>query len=171
MLGEYTAEILDTIDEQAKVINICSLGLAVPKSHAINIQGVAEKMPEHNGKMFTIGCKAFSEGMFDNISSDSEQNGAWPHKKGEPNHPILVFAEWEGRKNDTFWISEMKRVLNVLSAKVPQKSLPVYSNTALAEYTKVEDVYRGNLERLKNIRDKVDPAKLMRLAGGFKLPG
>ena len=65
----------------------------------------------------------------------------------------------------------MKRVLNVLSAKVARQSLPVYYNTALAEHTKVEDVYRGHLERLKSIRDKVDPAKVMSLAGGFKIPG
>jgi len=170
MLGEYTAAILDTIDEQAKVINIV-IGLDVPNPHAIDIQAVAKKMPGNNGKMFTIGCKAFSEGMFDNISSDFRQNGAWPHKKGEANHPILVFAEWEGQKNDKFWISEMKGALNILSAKIPQKSLPVYCNTALAEYTKVEDVYRGNLDRLKSICDKVDPAKVMSFTGGFKIPG
>ncbi|KIJ94567.1 hypothetical protein K443DRAFT_683637 [Laccaria amethystina LaAM-08-1] len=151
MLGEYTAAILDTIDEQAKT--------------------VANKLPGNNGTMFTIGCKAFSKGMFDEISDDSEQNGAWPHKKGEANHPILVFAEWKGKENDEFWISEMKEVLKTLSAKISQNSRPVYSNTALAEYTKVEEVYRGNLDRLKSIRDKVDPAKVMSFAGGFKIPG
>jgi hypothetical protein len=170
MLGEYTAAILDTIDEQAKVTNIV-IGLDVPSPHAIDIQTVANKLPGNNGTMFTIGCKAFSKGMFDEISDDSEQNGAWPHKKGEANHPILVFAEWKGKENDEFWISEMKEVLKTLSAKISQNSRPVYSNTALAEYTKVEEVYRGNLDRLKSIRDKVDPAKVMSFAGGFKIPG
>jgi hypothetical protein len=108
--------------------------------------------------------------MFDNISTDSAQNGGWPHRKGEANHPIVVFAEWEDKLKDEFWISEVARVLGVLSAKIGQNTLPVYLNTSLAGYTKVEDVYCGNLERLKKIRDKVDPGKVMSRAGGFKLP-
>jgi len=119
--------------------------------------------------MFAIGCKAFNEGMFDSISDNSAENGAWPHKKGEANHPLLVYAWWEGEKNDSFWISEMKRVLDVLSRNIGN-SLPVYGNTALAEHTTVESVYRGNLEKLKTIRNKVDPTKVMCRAGGFKIP-
>jgi len=48
--------------------------------------------------------------------------------------------------------------------------LPVYSNTALAEHTRVEDIYRGNLERLERIRKAVDPVGMMSRAGGFKIP-
>jgi hypothetical protein len=108
--------------------------------------------------------------MFDKISPDSAKNGAWPHKKGEANHPLVVFTEWEGEENDQFWIGEMKRVLGVLAEHIPRNGLPVYSNTALAELTRVEEVYRGNLDRLKRIRNEVDPEKVMSRAGGFKIP-
>ena len=81
-----------------------------------------------------------------------------------------MFTEWEGEENDQFWIGEMKRVLGVLSEHIPRNNLPVYSNTALAELTQVGEVYRGNLERLKRIRDEVDPEKVMSRAGGFKIP-
>lgn len=126
-------------------------------------------MPENNGKMFAIGCKPFTDSMFDTISTDAAKNGAWPHKKGEANHFILVYAWWEGETNDSFWIAEMKRVLDVLSRTTPS-NLPVYANTALAEHTDVKDIYRDNLEKLKTIRDTVDPTKVMSLAGGFKIP-
>ncbi len=167
MLGKYTGKILDIVVKQAEVITFD--GLDIPHPHAIDLQKGAEKILENNGKMFAIGCKPFTEGMFDTITTDSAQNGAWPHKKGEANHPLLVYAEWEGEKNDSFWISEVKRVLDVLSRNI-RNSLPVYSNTALAEHTRVEDVYRDNLERLKSIRDTVDPTRVMSLAGGFKIP-
>jgi hypothetical protein len=43
----------------------------------------------------------------------------------------------------------------------------VYVNYALFG-TPLEDIYGGNLARLRGIKAKVDPEKVMDLAGGFK---
>jgi len=34
------------------------------------------------------------------------KKGTWLHQKGEANNPLLVYAEWEGEKNNGIWISE-----------------------------------------------------------------
>jgi len=43
----------------------------------------------------------------------------------------------------------------------------VYVNYALFD-TPLEDMYGGNLARLHNIKAKIDPERVMDLAGGFK---
>jgi hypothetical protein len=43
----------------------------------------------------------------------------------------------------------------------------VYVNYVLFD-TPLEDMYGGNLARLCSIKDKIDPERVMDLAGGFK---
>ena len=44
----------------------------------------------------------------------------------------------------------------------------VYPNYALAD-VRVEDMYGENLEKMREVRERVDPNRLMALAGGFKV--
>ena len=43
----------------------------------------------------------------------------------------------------------------------------MYVNYALFD-TPLEDIYGGNLPRLRNIKAKIDPERVMDLAGGWK---
>jgi hypothetical protein len=43
----------------------------------------------------------------------------------------------------------------------------VYVNYALFD-TPLEEMYGGNVARLRSIKDKIDPERVMDLAGGFK---
>jgi len=43
----------------------------------------------------------------------------------------------------------------------------VYVNYALFD-TPLEDIYGGNLPRLRQIKAKIDPERVMDLAGGFR---
>jgi hypothetical protein len=111
----------------------------------------------------------FVHEMFDNSSP-----GAWPHEKGQPNGPLLVYFLWEGEENDAFWISQMNRALSAIEAKAygvgVAPSTPIYTNTTLAERTAISEVYRGNLDSLRETRKKYDPYDVMGQAGGFKIP-
>jgi len=71
----------------------------------------------------------------------------------------------------------MKATLEKLRAKVLEESpaskdLPYFFNTALADKgaTTVEDLYRDNLPRLKQLRSTYDPNAVLDRAGGFRIP-
>ncbi|KAH7920995.1 FAD-binding domain-containing protein [Leucogyrophana mollusca] len=104
---------------------------------------------------------------------DHSSGGAWPHDKGYPYTPLLVYYLWEEDADDKFWIKHMKdaikRIHDVAIAQGCSKAdAPIYCNITL-EDTPVSDIYRGNLERLKSIRAMYDPGRVMDLAGGFKI--
>jgi len=108
--------------------------------------------------------------MFDNATEC-----AFPHEAGKPNCPIILYFTWEGEQNDKHWLDTMKTTLDTLRAKVLEerpesKDLPHMINTALAEATTVEDLYRDNLSKLKGLRNEYDPNGLMDRTGGFRIP-
>ena len=107
--------------------------------------------------------------MFDNAT-----DAAFPHEKGKPNCPIIVYFTWEGEKNDKYWIGTMKATLEelkktVLEERPESKHLPYFINTAFAEATTVEHLYRNNLPRLQQLRKEYDPKGLMDSTGGFRI--
>ena len=105
---------------------------------------------------------------------DHATHSAWPHEKGKPSCPIIVYFIWEGQENDEYWIDTMRRTLDALRAKVlkerpSSKGLPFFISTAFAEETTVEDLYRDNLPRLEGLRRKYDPTSAMDRTGGFRI--
>lgn len=120
--------------------------------------------------MAVVDIWPFTKSMFDKSTP-----AAWPHKRGEPNGPILVYFIWEGVENDEFWISQMNKALDAILTKVRksrggQEDLPVYLNTTLSSRTSVHDIYRENLGRLMDLRKRYDPELVMNRAGGFSIP-
>jgi len=114
----------------------------------------------------------FTKAMFDKAT-----DSAWPHVKDKPNCPIIVYFTWEGKEHDPYWIDTLKSTLGKLRDKVhaerpSSKGLPYLINTALAEpeATSVENLYGGNLDKLKQLRKKYDPKAVMDLTGGFRIP-
>ena len=119
--------------------------------------------------MIVMDIWPFVHEMFDNSSP-----AAWPHKKGQPIGPLVTYFLWDGKENDAFWIEQMRRALSAIEAKVygagVAPTTPIYGNTTLVERTAVHEVYRQNLDSLRETRKKYDPYNVMGQAGGFRIP-
>ncbi|KAJ7169346.1 FAD-binding domain-containing protein [Mycena crocata] len=80
--------------------------------------------------------------------------------------------QWIGAENDAANLAALQGSIDrvqALETKNSGRSLPRYSNLALAN-TPLEQLFgRANLARLEGIAEKVDPLKVMGLAGGFKV--
>jgi len=133
---------------------------------------VAKGLQQNGGTRIAIGLWPFTTTMFDHAT-----DSAFPHVKGKPNCPIIAYFTWEHKANDEYWIDTLKTTLDKLRAKVfeerpASKDLPLFINTALADSDPktVENLYRDNLPRLKELRKTYDPKALMDLTGGFRIP-
>jgi hypothetical protein len=127
-------------------------------------------MEKYKGKMVVADIWPFLQTMFD-TSVDS----AWPHRRGIPNGPLLVYFMWEGRENDKPWIDQMKTALHhihqvALRENCTTPDAPVYCNTTLEEVTTPQQIYRHNLDALSALRTKYDPDDVMGKTGGFRIP-
>jgi hypothetical protein len=49
------------------------------------------------------------------------------------------------------------------------QDLPLYGNYAIFG-SDLEDIYGGNLAKMKTVKARVDPNNVMGLAGGWKIP-
>ncbi|KAH8797297.1 hypothetical protein DL96DRAFT_1788040 [Flagelloscypha sp. PMI_526] len=148
MVSGYTPNLIEAIEHQAKT--------------------ASRYMEHHDGKVVVADIWPFHKEMFRN-SKDT----AWPHNK--PNGPLLVYFMWEGRRNDQFWIDTLKDTLKALhnvalAENCTTENMPVYSNTALAENTSLEQIYRQHLPKLSSLRAKFDSEDVMRRTGGFRVP-
>lgn len=95
---------------------------------------------------------------------------AWPRKRSTSYSPLLVFFQWK-EVDDDFYVKEMEVVLRNIQALECTVGAPVYSNMALANYSKVEDVYgKDGLRELGKIRKTYDPRDVMSRVGGFRIP-
>lgn len=149
MVSHFTRRLLDEIEDQSKL--------------------AASKLKDNQGKSAVIDIWPFLPSMF-----DASTSAAWPHKKGQPNGPLLVCFQWEGESNDEYWIGLMMQILQSIQKVAEAEgctndSLPKYCNTSLAD-TPVEDIYKKNLSKLMQIRAKYDPDDMMRRTGGFRIP-
>jgi len=152
MVSEYNRELIIKIEEE----------LDAAKAH----------ISEWNGKMIAAGIWPFRAKMFENSAG-----GAWPHERQKPNGPFHFYFYWEGEQNDEKWIGQLKTALKNVREKAIEEGCaaedaPVYLNTALAEddYATVENIYRGNLDKLRGLRRKYDPSGVMDRTGGFRIP-
>lgn len=106
---------------------------------------------------------------------DTSVDSAWPHRRGEPNGPLLMNFMWEGMENDKIWIDQMKMALDhihriALQEQCTTLNAPVYCNTTLVDVTTPEQIYRANLTRLSQLRRTYDPNNVMGRTGGFRIP-
>jgi hypothetical protein len=126
-------------------------------------------LEKFDGTLVLIDVWPFHPTIFDNSTPS-----AWPHVKGKACGPLPVYFLWKNAEHDDFWIAEMKGALKTIQdvaikEKCATDDLPIYCNTSL-EDTPPELIYRGNLERLKQIRAKYDPQNVMGNTGGFRIP-
>ncbi|KAG2070250.1 FAD-binding domain-containing protein [Suillus decipiens] len=149
MVSHFSRRLLDEIEDQSKL--------------------AASKLKDNQGKSAVIDIWPFLPSMF-----DASTSAAWPHKKGQPNGPLLVCFQWEGENNDEYWIGLMMQILQSIQKVAEAEgctndNLPKYCNTSLAN-TPVEDIYKKHLSKLMQIRAKYDPDDMMGRTGGFRIP-
>ncbi|KAH9042971.1 hypothetical protein EDB83DRAFT_2227926, partial [Lactarius deliciosus] len=137
MVSKYTSKLINAVEHSAKEAK--------------------KLMEQHNGKMVLTEIWPFLPTMF-----DQSVPSAWPHKRGEPNGPLIVYFMWEGRDNDRVWIDQMKTALDHIHGIALQEGCttpdaPVYCNTTLEDVTTPEQIYRDNLDRLSALRVRYDP--------------
>jgi hypothetical protein len=148
MVTTYTRKLIDEAERQAK--------------------NLASKLLAHNGNRVTFEIWPFHKDAFHGIKpSDS----AWPHEEGKVSGPLVGWFEWEGERNDKFWLDEINAALKTLhdvalKEGCTTKDLPIYLNITL-EKTLPKDIYGVNYEGLKAVRKKYDPTNVMKQAAGF----
>ncbi|KAK7032233.1 hypothetical protein VNI00_013191 [Paramarasmius palmivorus] len=99
-------------------------------------------------------------------------DSAYPNPPGRFVCPTGVEGYWLDSADDDFFfnaISEAKQAIQARAIAEGQSFADdiIYNNYAPAD-TPLELLYGDNLERLKEIKERVDPENVMGLAGGFK---
>ncbi|KAI6097199.1 FAD-binding domain-containing protein [Pisolithus sp. B1] len=97
---------------------------------------------------------------------------AWPPMHKEPIVPIVLSFGWTSEFSDDMMHGLIRQSTSTLFDKAVSlgqgvKDAPLYSNCALFD-TPLERMYGNNVERLRKIKNQVDPHRVMNLAGGFK---
>ncbi|KAK4047057.1 hypothetical protein OIO90_006341 [Microbotryomycetes sp. JL221] len=106
---------------------------------------------------------------------DYSNGGAYPHTSARPLLPLNIYVAWTNPLEDKFWRNEMKKSAELLLDIARKEGQAVdpqirYPNYALADTPLVELYGEENLARLRQIKRKFDPSRVMDLAGGFKIP-
>ena len=80
---------------------------------------------------------------------------------------------WTDPKEDAFWLDVLRKMTTeihqfAIKEGCTGKNVPAYYNLAL-EGTNVEEIFGGNLEELRKLRETVDPKRVMDRTGGFRI--
>lgn len=111
----------------------------------------------------------FTPGLF---SHGHGSPSAYPPDRSHALFPSVLSVKWANHSLDKTMADALrdgsKTIHDVALADGQNLSnAAVYVNYALFG-TPLEDIYGGNLARLRRIKAKIDPEKVMDLAGGFK---
>ena len=109
----------------------------------------------------------FDHGLFSHGSPS-----AYPPDRSRPFFPSALSVTWSDPSVDGQMADALrdgaKTIRGVALADGQDLShAAMYVNYALFD-TPLEDIYGGNLPRLRSIKAKIDPERVMDLAGGFK---
>ncbi|KAI6140114.1 hypothetical protein BKA82DRAFT_16602 [Pisolithus tinctorius] len=102
----------------------------------------------------------------------SSAPSAWPPTHKDVVMPIVLYFAWISELSDGMMHDGVRQSASTLLDKAVSlgqdvKDAPLYSNCALFD-TPSERMYGNNVERLRKIKNHVDPYNVMNLAGGFK---
>lgn len=117
------------------------------------------------GQLVSVDVWPFHERIFD----ESPPGAAWPHNKGKPFGPMLVYFCWEDEKDDDFWLNKMREMINnirstALDLKLTTLDAPYYNNLSL-EDEPASSIYRNELGRLQAVKRRYDPRNTMGYCG------
>ncbi|KAI0289881.1 FAD-binding domain-containing protein [Multifurca ochricompacta] len=122
------------------------------------------------GTIASYDIEPFDAGLF--THSPASQPSAYPPDRSRALFPTNLYFGWTNPAFDgevANALRESTRMVRNAAVADGQdvQTAAVYGNYALFG-TPIEDVYRNNVPRLKEIRQRVDPENVMTLAGGFK---
>ena len=110
----------------------------------------------------------------DYLSHAAENSSAFPPSRKSRILPTAIAVGWTSPSLDAKGMQVTKDLGEALSAYASDvdgqdlSAYYIYPNYALAD-VRVEDMYGENLEKMREVRERVDPNRLMALAGGFKV--
>ena len=115
----------------------------------------------------TSGIEPFGSGLFSHGGPS-----AYPPDRSQTVFPSILAISWANASLDKTMADVLrdgaKTIHDVAVADGQNLThAAVYVNYALFD-TPLEEMYGGNLARLRSIKDNIDPERVMDLAGGFK---
>jgi|SRR6266436_1766729 len=120
-------------------------------------------------KNVTLGVdlEPFDNGLFSHGSGS-----AYPPDRSHALFPTVFILEWFDASLDGIMASTLRHISDPIRAVALADGQNVshaakYENLALFG-TPLEDMYGGNVERLRQIKAAIDPKDVMGLAGGWK---
>jgi hypothetical protein len=107
------------------------------------------------------------------IFSHSNIPSAYPPDRSHALFPTNIYFAWSSPSKDLEVAAALRQSTNVIRAAAIAEgqnitNVAVYGNYAFLG-TPVESLYGANVQRLRSIRNQVDPHNVMALAGGFKI--
>jgi len=107
------------------------------------------------------------------IASGTTETAAYPYTREKVYSPTLMSMYWLLPSSDTEMFSAMNSsidtLVSVLAAADDGAATGVPYNNYAASTTTLEELYGTNLDRLMEIKERIDPKNIMGLAGGFKI--
>ena len=120
-----------------------------------------------NNLTIVLALEPFDKGLF---SHGSES--AYPPDRSHAILPSSLTLQWSNASLDEMMAFALRNISTTIHAAALADGqnvshAAVYPNYALFG-TPLEDMYGGNVERLRKIRAAIDPEDVMGLAGGWK---
>ena len=115
----------------------------------------------------SLTLEPFDKGLFSYGSKS-----AYPPDRSHVIFPSSLTVEWLNASLDETMASALRQISNTIRAVAIADGQDVldaalYPNYALFG-TSLNDMYGGNVERLRQIRAEIDPEYVMNLAGGWR---
>jgi Berberine and berberine like len=164
---QYSPAVFDEFVNQIKVSS--SVGLLQSENGIWNrsqVWGARVAALDRNAKV-GVGLEPYDQGIFTH-GSDS----AYPPDRSHAIFPSILVVSWSNASLDETMANAVRGIANKIQAAALADGqnvshAAVYPNYALFG-TPLEDMYGGNVERLREIKAAIDPEDVMGLAGGWK---
>ncbi|KAI0280312.1 FAD dependent oxidoreductase [Russula aff. rugulosa BPL654] len=115
----------------------------------------------------TVALEPFDSGLFTHGSGS-----AYPPDRSHVILPSNIGFEWSDPSLDTIMAPTLRSISSAIRAVALADGQNVSQAAKYPNYaifgTPLEDIYGGNVERLQDIREAIDPEDVMGLAGGWK---
>ena len=120
-----------------------------------------------NNLTIVLALEPFDKGLFSHGSGS-----AYPPDRSHAILPSSLTLQWSNASLDEMMAFALRNISTTIHAAALADGqnvshVAVYPNYALFG-TPLEDMYGGNVERLRKIRAAIDPEDVMGLAGGWK---
>ena len=97
---------------------------------------------------------------------------AYPPTRDRVYFPLALYAGWVDAKYDNdFYDAVRQSAARIRDIAIQDgqdiTNAPLYPNNAIFD-TPLSDMYGENVEKLRSLRQRVDPHNVMGLAGGFR---